>query len=301
MADDKMTETGAIALKPLDESGPEHEGGSSPIALSEALIGLKKRVDRLEATVRRPFYLDRSFWIGITTIPLIFASGWLVKFTTDRPFLLREIHRLLGTEPALVAALDERSDPLKEAIQSLKDDRLPFLTAIFRVGLMQERAQQLNCSPDTAETSKIKVRCEIPQDASVNVADAPFTVGTATKVDVGIVVNVTENVYRDDGYRASGNDRTNELESKQLIRVAINGRELSLSERSRWSPSLDYQGARLAFAKYKFSCFSFDSPEVPDFPINTLTVSLSNSADRRYSVTVATLISKSQDSCDNKK
>ena len=129
---------------PVNETGALEPAGRAEGAvagLPEQLSTLRRRVDDLEARIKRPFYKDRSFWIGITTIPVIFASGWLIKLTTDRPFLLREIHRLLGTEPALIAALDEKHNALKEAIESLSKDRIPFLTAIFRVGLLQERAE----------------------------------------------------------------------------------------------------------------------------------------------------------------
>jgi hypothetical protein len=259
-------------------------------ATSNAITDLQKRVDGLETSLKQPFYKDRSFWIGITAIPIIFASGWLLKITTDRPFLLREIHRLLGTEPALIAALDERNNAFKTAIQSITNDRLPLLTAIFRVGLLQERAQRLNCSPDTTNPLNVKFHCEIPPDAFVSVADAPFSVGSLSKVDVGIIVNVTENLFRDDGYREKGDDKTNE--AQQLIRVSLNGKTLTLSDRSRWSPTIDIQGNHLMFAKYKFPDFELEKPEVADFPINTLSVSVSNSINRHYSVVVGVLISE---------
>ncbi|WP_455989821.1 hypothetical protein [Methylorubrum extorquens] len=268
--------------------------------VAEALKSLRNRVDVLEKAAKKPFYTDKSFWIGITTIPVIFASGWVLKYATDRPFLLREIHRLLGTEPALIAALDEKQNALKGAIQSLGKDRL-LLASIFRVGLLQERAQRLNCSPDVADPAKVKFRCEVPQDALVSVADAPFTIGSAAKIDVGIIVNVTENFFKEDGSRDRGADKTNELESKQLIKVSVNGKDLTLSERSRWSPNIDHQGSKLPFAKYKFSCFDMPDPEVPDFPINTLSISLSNAADQKYSIAVGALIARSQEACDNKK
>ena len=38
-----------------------------------------------------------------------------------------------------------------------------------------------------------------------------------------------------------------------------------------------------------------------DFPVNTLSVSVSNSADRRYSIAVGVLVSESHDCCGDKK
>ncbi|MGY4608605.1 hypothetical protein ACVW16_007017 [Bradyrhizobium sp. USDA 4474] len=276
----------------------------SPLALvtlTRELEGLKTRVEGLEAQRKKKFYQDQSFWIGITAIPIIFASGWLLKLATDSPLLLLEIHRLLGTEPALVAALDERHNALKDAIQSIGKGRAPVLTALLRVGLMQERAQKLDCSPDTSQpATSQKLHCEIPQDAFLNVADAPFSIGAATKVDVGIVVNVVENVFRDDGYREKVVDKTTELKTTQLIRVAMNGADLELKP-MRFSPVLSVGNSQFQFARYSFPCFGFNDPEVPDFPINTLTVSVSNSADHRYSISVGALVQESHQSCTDKK
>jgi hypothetical protein len=301
MSDTHPTDEGNDDDKPVrartPDSGVYGDSSLALITLTKDLEALKTRVDGLETQKKKKFYQDQSFWIGITAIPIIFASGWLLKLATDSPFLLREIHRLLGTEPALVAALDERHDALKDAIQSLNKDRAPILTALFRVGLLQERAQKLDCSRDTAnEPATAKLHCEVPQNAFRNVADAPFPIGAATKVDVGILVNVIENVFGEDGYREKVTDKTTELESKELIRVAINKTELDLTP-MQFSPILN--GSQ--YARYSFPCFSFKDPEVPDLPINMLTVSISNSANHRYSISVGVLVLESRQPCGDKK
>ncbi|OHZ32881.1 hypothetical protein B7W85_22785 [Allorhizobium ampelinum] len=270
----------------------------APETSSKSFDELTRRVEALEKAAKKPFYTDKSFWIGIITIPLIFAGGWTVKLATDRPFLLREIHRLLGTEPALVAALDENKNSFKDAVVALNKDRLPLLTTLFKVGLLPERAQNLSCTPDPSDPKKAKFRCSVPDGAFISVADAPLQVGAATKADIGIVVNVTENQYNDDGSRKDQADRTELLESKQLIRVAVNGKDLTLSERSRWSPRLDLGDKKIGFARYTFSCFKFGAPDVPDFPMNTLSVSVSNAASRYYSITVGVLVSEHRDECE---
>lgn len=276
----------------------QHDDAPTLIAFTRELESLKNRVNDLEAQKKKKFYQDRSFWTGISAIPIIFASGWLLKLATDSPLMLLEIHRLLGTEPALVAALDERHNALKTAIQSLNKGRNPVLTALLRVGLLQERAQKLDCSPDASQSTKL--HCEVPRDAFLNVADAPFSIGAATKVDVGIVVNVVENVFRDDGYREKVVDRTAELKSKQLIRVAMNGADLDLKP-MQFAPVLSVGNAQFQFARYSFPCFSFNDPEVPDFPINTLTVSVSSAAEQRYSISVGALVLESRQACVEKK
>lgn len=270
------------------------------VTLSKDLEALKTRVDGLEAQRRKKFYQDQSFWIGITAIPIVFASGWLLKLATDSPLLLLEIHRLLGTEPALVAALDERHNALKDAIQSLDKGRAPILTALLRVGLLQEHAQKLDCSPDTSQPApSAKLQCQVPQDAFLNVADAPFSVAAATKVDIGIVINVFENVFGDDGYRVKIIDKTTELKNTPLINVAVNGVNLELKP-MKFSPVLNVDNLQYQFVRYSFPCFRFNDPEVPGFPINTLSVAVANPVNHHYSIIVGALLQESSQSCAEK-
>jgi hypothetical protein len=92
---------------------------------------------------------------------------------------------------------------------------VPLLDALFKVGLQQERAEKLKCTPDTTEPAKATPHCEVLQDAFLNVADATFTVGGATKADIGVGINVIENVFGDDGHRDKTIDKTTELETNQ--------------------------------------------------------------------------------------
>jgi hypothetical protein len=300
-----MSDSEAGAGEPAEDHVHDHYiHGDSVLAfitLTKELEGIKTRIDGLEAQKKKKFYQDQSFWIGITAIPIIFASGWLLKIATDNPLLLLGIHRLLGTEPALVAALDEGHDTLRAAIQSLDKERVPALTALLRVGLPQQRAQKLDCSPDTGSPAAIKLHCEVPQDAFVSTADAAFSIGSATKVNVGIVVNVIENVYRDDGYRDKIVDHTDAQETTSLISVAINGVDLpALTQPMMFAPSLSVEGTKLKYARYSFPCHSFKQPEVPEFPMNTITVSVLPSVPQRYSITVGALLLESSQHCTDK-
>jgi hypothetical protein len=191
---------------------------------------------------------------------------------------------------------------LQDDLRALKmRSAIPLLDALFKVGLQQERAKQLKCTPDTTELAKATPHCEVPQEAFLNVADATFTVGAATKVDIGIVINVIENVFKDDGYREKTIDKTTELETKQLIRVQMNGKELPELDPKVFGPTLGFSNSKAPFARYKIPCFSFGDPEVPDFPINTLTVSLRDPVEPRYSIAVGVLVMESHDSCSDKK
>lgn len=271
------------------------------VAFTKELEALRARVDGIESQRKKKFYQDQSFWIGITAIPIIFASGWLVKIAADSPLLLLQIHRMLGTEPALVAALNEKTNVFKAAIQALDKTRAPVLTALLRVGLLQERAQKLDCSSVAKPLGlAVQPHCEVPQDAYLNVADAPFAISAATKVDVNIVVNVVENIYKEDGYREKVIDKTVELKKTQFIKVSVNGTDIDLKP-MMFSPVLNVGNSEFQFIRYSLPCFTFKDPEVPEFPINTLTVSVSNPSDRRYSISVGALVQESRQTCVEKK
>ena len=96
--------------------------------LKEEIKKIKDDVDKIKGIIEIDFWKDRRFWAGIVAIPALIFSGWVVKLVLDNAELLRLIHRGFGTEPALVATLNEnKENDLKLAIKSAVGSNLGLI------------------------------------------------------------------------------------------------------------------------------------------------------------------------------
>lgn len=79
--------------------------------------------DKTRTRMERPWYLDVHFWAGLSAIPVLLLTGWLVKFVMNDSAMLRLIHKGMGTEAALVDALAGKSE-FRDAIEQSLEQRL---------------------------------------------------------------------------------------------------------------------------------------------------------------------------------
>ncbi|MCF1464415.1 hypothetical protein FS827_24280 [Agrobacterium vitis] len=73
MAEDDSKDK-APSGKPEGDDRPSVHVHLAPETSSKSFDELTRRVEALEKAAKKPFYTDKSFWIGIITIPLIFAG-----------------------------------------------------------------------------------------------------------------------------------------------------------------------------------------------------------------------------------